>query len=354
MQVVFDRQELLGKFETAAAIANSKSTKEVLQNVLLDLDNMRLEATDTETTIQVDIECTATGRVLLNTARFGAIIRESKSQTVALRIEERSLVVELENGRFTLPTLNPDEFPRLKVSIDKCVELEAKELARAITGTVFATDTDATRFQLGGVLFQFSEEGTSVVATDGRMLSYVALDETSDYQAAIVPVRPLQLVGRMTAGKDATCQVSVIGNKIAFRCRDTTLHTSLIEGKYPNWKMVIPQQKGERVAVYASVLLQAVRQAAIVCDDTNAVKLTFAGPSLSIQSSAAEKGNSSVTIPVEGGVVQDLILDHQMLQEWLKSLEKDSFVELFVLPSRGPLVLTSGRVCGVIMPMERR
>jgi DNA polymerase-3 subunit beta len=356
MQFVFDRQELLTKFEAAASIVNRSHVKDVLQNVLLDLDKGGIEGTDGETSVQVGIKVEDywRGSVLLNPARFGAIIRESKSPTVGLSVDERKLHVELQNGSFSLPTSNPDEFPRMKVAITDPAIMKAGQLAQAINSTKFSVDTESTRYQLAGVALQFGPNGVNVVATNGRTLAYTALPGECKLQSAIVPVKPLALVERMASGKLGDCEIQIVGNQIAFRCSETTIFTSQIEGRFPAWEKIVPSVLGERVAVSAGALLQAIRQASVVSDDeTRATELHFQEDQLSVKSSAAEKGVSSVSIPVESVLTETVIIDHKYAQDWLKTLDNDAVVELFITSRTNPVVFRCGVSTYVVMPMDR-
>ena len=357
MQFVFDRQELLTKFETAASIVNKSSAKSALQHVLLDLDKGVLEGSDGETSVQVQVKVQDgwSGSVLLNPFRFGSIMRESKSPSVSLSFDDNNLDIQLNNGNFSLPTSNPDEFPRMKVAMDSPVKLEAKEFARAINSTKFSVDVESTRYQLAGVALQFGPNGVNVVATNGRTLAYTELHCESKEQSAIVPIKPLALVERMADSKDADCEIQIVSNnRIAFRCADTTIFTSQIEGRFPAWERIVPSVLGERVAVSAGALLQAIRQASVVSDDeTRATELHFCEDNLLVKSSAAEKGVSSVSIPVESDLVETLIVDHRYAQDWLKTLDKDAVVELFITSRTNPMVCRCGASRYVVMPMDR-
>jgi hypothetical protein len=81
--------------------------------------------------------------------------------------------------------------------------------------------------------------------------------------------------------------------------------------------------------------------------------LHFQEDQLSVKSSAAEKGVSSVSIPVESVLTETVIIDHRYAQDWLKTLDKDSVVELFITSRTNPVVFRCGVSTYVVMPMDR-
>jgi len=148
----------------------------------------------------------------------------------------------------------------------------------------------------------------------------------------------------------------MIDNRSAvFVCGDISLQTRLVEGRYPDWRKVVPSTDGaSTLRCDAEKFLSVVRQAAIVNDqDSRGIDLVIASGELTATAKTAEVGASSVVMGCEADTEAKLTVDHTYLADFLRSLGKEQTVEMRYKQSGDPVVLTSGDVIGVIMPMAR-
>ena len=160
MKIVTNREKFLAAFQIAAGIAPSRSPKEVLNNVKIDATDGRvvLMATDLEAGIRLvveDVQIIVPGRALLNVQRVGNILREASDETLSLETSENTLDIQGGHSEFHLPLANPDEFPSVvEFAEDSYFEVSARLFKELVKRTIFATDNESTRYQLGGVLFE--------------------------------------------------------------------------------------------------------------------------------------------------------------------------------------------------------
>ena len=163
-------------------------------------------ATDMEIGIRMHvdgIEVEAGGSAVLPVTRFGSILRENTDEKLQVEVDAQGVAVRGERSDFSLPAANPDEFPSVasfeeekfhKVPVRLCKEL--------IRRTLFATDTESSRYALGGVLLEMESKSIVAVGTDGRRLAKMegpghAVGEHSTGDAnIIVPTRSMQLIER--------------------------------------------------------------------------------------------------------------------------------------------------------------
>src|SRR4029079_18779718 len=157
MKIICNREKLLHAFQTTAAIAPARSPKPVLQNVKLEVaaDKATLMATDLEVGIRYDvtgIEVEAPGAALLPVARFGSILRESTDATFRIESDSEGTTVRGERSQFQLPSENPQDFPAIsQFGEASYYELSARLFRELIRRTIFATDTESSRYALGGI-----------------------------------------------------------------------------------------------------------------------------------------------------------------------------------------------------------
>jgi DNA polymerase-3 subunit beta len=359
MKIVLNRSKFLEAFNLAASGASSQ-VKDVLGNVLIDARHGYLESSNGETSISVylDQKTDSDGTALLDPRRVGAILKESRSESVTIEADERSIEITTDEGSFTLQARNSSEFPRVSAIEAKSIEVGSTGLLGALRRVDFATDVDSTRYQLGGVNFVAGGDRLELIATDGRRLAYSGLDlhlgSELEGGSAIVPSKALGLVKRSLEGSEGFVGVSVNRSSIQFRGDKVAIQTRLVEGRYPNWQSVIPTADGIQFRFLAGPFLQAVRQASVTAEqESRGVVFSFDDGSCKIAAKAADVGRSQVSVPLETPEAFEVTMDFRFVLDWLQSLDKADQVSLWCKDPTRPTLWVSGGSKYVIMPMNR-
>jgi DNA polymerase-3 subunit beta len=359
MKVVLNRSKFLEAFNLAASGA-SNQVKDVLGNVLIDATTGRLEASNGETSLAVDFvadELHSQGTALLDPRRVGLILKESRSESVTIEADERSIEITTDEGSFTLQA-NAESFPRVKVVEHDAIKADPTGLLIALRHVDFATDDESTRYQLGGVNFVAGQERLELIATDGRRLAYSSLGlhlaGSLGGESIIVPTKALGLLKRSLEGSEGFIGISVNKSSIQFRGGKVAIQTTLVEGRYPNWQSVIPAAEGIEFRFLAGPFMQAVRQASVTAEqESRGVVFSFGDGSCKIAARAADVGRSQVSVPLETPEVFGITMDYRFVLDWLQSLEKTDQVSLWCKDPTRPTLWVSGESKYVIMPMNR-
>ncbi len=369
MKVTCEREKLWHAFQVAASVAPSRSPKPILQNVKLEVsaEGATLMATDLEVGIRIELgglEVEAPGSVVLPTSRFGSILRESSDEKLLLETDGRGTVVRGQRSEFRLPCENPDEFPTVaSFEEEKYHELPARFFRELIRRTIFATDNESSRYALGGVLLEFSEEGIIGVGTDGRRLARqegpaksVAGHQTGE-STTIIPTRALQLIERALAENDEAVCIASRDNDVLVRSQRVTIYSRLVEGRYPKWRDVFPRHEGSaKIEMNVGPFHTAVRQAAIVTsEERRGVEFAFGDGKVVLTAHGAELGESRVELPIayEGPDVP-VNLDPRYVSDFLKVLDTDQTFSLEIKDAESAVVCSTEDGYGyVIMPLAR-
>lgn len=369
MKITCDREKLLDAFATVAAVAPTRSPKPILQNVKLDVskDKTLLMATDMEVGIRMEvggIDVAAEGKALLPVGRFGSILRESTDDKMVIEADPQGTIVRGERSEFKLPGANPDEFPDVAAFEDKAHhEVPARLLKELIRRTLFATDTESSRYALGGVLLEFEEERITAVGTDGRRLAKMegpamSVDGGSSTETmTIVPARAMQLLERALADGDAEVQIAAHSSDVQVKSPRATIYARLVEGRFPKWRDVLPQRSGStKIDLTVGPVFSAVRQASIVTsDESRGILLTFDEGTLTLSGQTAEIGQSRVELPIAyDGEKIAISLDHRFVADFLKVLEPEKSFTLDVQDGEAAALFTTEDGYGyVVMPLAR-
>ena len=369
MKVTCDREKLLHAFHTAAGVAPTRSPKPILQNLKLEagVDRTILIGTDLEVGIRIDVsgfDVEVPGKVVLPIARFGSILREGSDEKLDLQSDGGKTIVRGSRTEFQLPSENPDEFPDV-VSFDeqKYHELPARVFRELIRRTVFATDTESSRYALGGVLLEMTADRIIGVGTDGRRLAKqegpataVEGHETGDTMT-IVPGRAMQLIERALGDAEENIQIAARENDVLVRSGPTTIYSRLVEGRYPTWRDVFPRSEGmAKVELTVGLFHAAVRQAAIVTsEDRRGVDFTFGEGNVVMVAHGAEYGESHVELPIAyDGAAISIMLDPRYLIEFLRVLDPEQTFVIELRDEKSAAVCRTDDDYGyVIMPLAR-
>ncbi|MCH2113407.1 MAG: DNA polymerase III subunit beta [Pirellulales bacterium] len=369
MKISCDREQLLQAFQTVASVAPARSPKPILQNVKLEVseEGAVLSATDLEVGIRYHVEgvdVQTAGVVVLSVARFGSILREGTDETLHLESDGQGVIIRGERSQFRLSAEDPEEFPRVPAFEENNYhEIPARLLRELIRRTVFATDNESSRYALGGVKLEFDQSEVTAIGTDGRRLAKMTgpIGTTGSVidpaQATIVPTRAMQLIERAVSPGDTEIKVAVKGNEFLVHSAKATISARLLEGRFPDWKKVFPEQGGG-VSLDLAVggTHAAVRQAAIVTsEESRGVDFTFGDGMLVLSGKAAEVGQARVELPIGyDGDELTVTLDPRFIIDFLKVLDAEKAFAFEVKDSESAAVCRTDDGYGyVIMPLAR-
>jgi DNA polymerase-3 subunit beta len=168
----------------------------------------------------------------------------------------------------------------------------------------------------------------------------------------------LQLIERSITDKDETVQIAARSNDILLRTNRCTIFSRLVEGRYPNWRMVVPSSQGRtRIEGNAGAFFSAIRQASIVADpESRGVEFTFANGTLVASAKTADVGQSRVEIPISyDGTPIHITMDSRFVSDFFKVLEPTKNFYLDVSNNTEPALFnTDDHYSYVVMPMSKQ
>jgi DNA polymerase-3 subunit beta len=151
--------------------------------------------------------------------------------------------------------------------------------------------------------------------------------------------------------------MAISANRVLFQCKNFTLFSRLVEGRFPKWRTIIPKTDDDTpVTIESAALLAAIRQADIATSDLEpGVNFTFEPGKLTLHGQGKEIGNSMVELPISfDGKAKTLKLDPKFLTGFLKVLDADQVVAIYLPPDNDPVKITAddGGYVYVVMPMS--
>lgn len=299
--------------------------------------------------------------MLLPAYRLSAILKAATGDEVVLIPKESSVTVKCGAGSWTLPTEDAGEYPSWDSGELKAIcRLPADQFARAAKATIYATDSESSRYALGGVMLDVepTADGSQQhwVGTDGRRLACVETesDDALSESQTVLPGRLVSLVASLAAG-DGSVQVEADAKEVRFSLDGCTISGRLVEGKFPRWRDVLGEPEGEPTVIDVVELLQAVQSAAIVTSEqSKGISLTWTANTLVLVGRSSEYGESKVICPtIAAGSTASTKLDPKFLAQFLANLPQDEepHVDVYVKDAQSRVLLRCGPYTGVIMPL---
>jgi DNA polymerase-3 subunit beta len=357
MKFSVNKADLFNSLQKIIGVIPTKTTIQILSNLLLSIDDDKLQISATDLEISMNTTCNVTdgenGALTIPAKKFFEIIRELPDLPVTIESDDRNHIkVTTEKGVYKLIGESEEEFPQIAVEeADYEFYIASDKINRMIEKTIFAVSTDELRTTLMGVYLQVLANELRMVATDGHRLAritdtgFTGNDKSS---AVVMPTKALQLVQR-NIDEDERIKVSIGENHITFTCGGTKIYSKLIEGQFPNYDRVIPLDNELKMYVNRDLLAAAVRRVAIFSNQyTHQIKFLLSPSSLVIQAEDIEiGGEAQESIPVDyTGDSFDIGYNAAYMLDILRHIDEEEIV--FNLKEKDP---TSA---AIIQPGEQK
>lgn len=279
--------KLFAQLQAVSRVIASKNSLAILEDVLFDLNGstLTLTASDGETTIRtsLDVEnAEGAGKVASGARLLLETLKEFSEQPLTFSIDEQNFAVNMvsTNGTYSFVGVNGNEYPEMPATEEDThsVTMSSKMLLDAINKTIFCTADDELRPVMNGIFFDIATDKITMVATDAhRLVRYTNTSvSAAEPISFILPKKPATLLKNIL-GKDDNEVVITFGQKNAkFEFGQTIVVCRQIEGRFPNYNAVIPQNNQNVVVVDRQTLINACKRVAVFANTgTSLLKLAL-------------------------------------------------------------------------------
>ncbi|ERI82139.1 DNA polymerase III, beta subunit [Bacteroides pyogenes F0041] len=274
MKFIVSSTALSSHLQAVSRVINTKNTLPILDCFLFELEDGTLSVTvsDSETTMVTTVEVTdgdTGGRFAVAARTLLDALKEIPEQPLTFDInpDTYEITVRYQNGKYSLMGQNADEFPQAASLGENAVrvEMEAEVLMNGINCSVFATADDELRPVMNGIYFDITTEDITMVASDGhKLVRCKTLAAKGNERAAfILPKKPATLLKNLLPKEQGTMVVEFDERNAVFMLERYRMVCRLIEGRYPNYNSVIPQNNPHKATIDRLQLLGALRRVSI-------------------------------------------------------------------------------------------
>lgn len=357
MRFIVSSTALLSHLQAISRVINSKNTLPIMDCFLFDLQDgtLSITASDTETTMVTSIEVAESdsdGRFAITARTLLDAMKEIPEQPLTFNINNDTLEITVQyiNGQYTVMGQNADEYPQPATLGENAVHVNipANILLNGINRSIFATADDELRPVMNGIYFDITPEDITMVASDGHKLvrNKNLSVKGSEKAAFILPKKPANLLKNILTKEENAVSIDFDDRNAIITMEKYRMVCRLIEGRYPNYNSVIPQNNPYKITIDRAVLLSALRRVSVFSSQSSSlVKLRLEASKLIISTQDIDFSTSAeetLTCQYEGNPMS-IGFKAPFLIDILNNISGQDVIIELADPSRA----------GVIVPAEQ-
>ncbi|WP_024852176.1 DNA polymerase III subunit beta [Hydrogenovibrio kuenenii] len=367
MKISLSRENLLKVLQTVGGVVEKRQTMPILGNILFQINQNTLTVTasdlEIETRASTELE-TSDGdfEVTLPAIKLISIVRSlPDGLTVVLEFEEMRCKLSAGRSNFKLSTLPADDFPTIDLTqTELSFSMQQHQLKQLIHNTAFAMASQDVRFYLNGMLFDISHQTLRVVATDGHRLSTCStLLETEGLTAtqAILPRKGVLELQKLIGDDDSLISFALAKNYLTVQFEETVFTCKLVDGRFPDFKRVIPQHNDQLVQTDREFLRSILQRSAILSNDKfKGIRLSLAPNLLAVHAQNSDQDESHEDMAIDyQGTQMEIGFNVNYLIDVLNSMHEQTVTLYMKDANSSCMVETQNEACHcqhVIMPMR--
>ncbi|MDX6450687.1 MAG: polymerase subunit beta [Gaiellaceae bacterium] len=347
LRITVSKDELAAKLGVVSRGVSTRTTVLVLGGIQLraEAGQLHLAATDMEVSLRATVEAQVAeegtvvvpGKLLLDIARS----LPDSEVTIEHKPEEAIVVVTAGTANYRLHTYSAEDFPRLPEIDDAGLHgIDREALVETVARVGRSASRDESRPVLTGILVRFEPGKIVMAATDSYRLAVkeTPVEGTLPELEAIIPARALQELARI-AGTSDEIQLGLQENHVVFGAEGTWLTTRRIDGQFPNYRQLLPEQFEYELALPREELLEVVRRVSLMAQRNSPLRLRFADGDLTVSAITQDVGEARESLPAPyTGDAMEIGFNAEFLRDGLDSVDSETIKFKLISPLR-PAVL---------------
>lgn len=282
MKFIASSSELLVYLQSLNKIVPSRSIVPLVENFLFEItdEGLKVTATDLETTMIAHIELSnveGQGKFAIESKRLLDILKEFSQQPLTFEINDETFEVSIksETGKYSIPGLSAvDEYPEpAEISPDEASSfvIDPYTLLKGINSTFFAISDDDLRPVMNGIFVELKNDYTTFVASDShKLVRYRRMDVKSDNEASfILPKKPADIIKNILPKLDEDVTVDFDNRNAQFKMTGFTVVCRLIEGNFPDYEAVMPQNNDKKIEIDRNNLFNTIKRVSLFSNEAS-------------------------------------------------------------------------------------
>lgn len=365
MELTVTQENFARALSVVGRVASSRTQLPILSNILLRTDGNRLliAATNLEiaTTQYIGAKVNKPGAITVPARLISEFVSSLPKDSIEIKVINDNIHLSCGNYKSVINGVIADDFPELPTIEEEdsvSYAINTEEFKQAVSQTIITASSDSTRPVLTGVYWHSHEGSIYLAATDGYRLSERKLVDTKSEVSAIIPTQTLQEVLRTITDDIDTIDILFDESQVRFRINEAEVISRLIDGNFPNYRQLIPQDSDNTAVVDKQEFVRVTKIAGLFARESGgSVTLTTDGEkgSLSLHSITSELGENTSELEAKVNGSGQITLNSRYIAEALSVFDSKT-IEIGFSGKLSPCILKSTdsktNYYHVIMPLK--
>jgi DNA polymerase-3 subunit beta len=351
MKIICTQENLKSGLFLVGRVIPSATSLPILNNILLKTNNgmLKISSTNLEIAINTQIRCKIEeeGESAVASKTIIELINTLPNKNLTLETINNTIKIEAENYHTLIKTLPADDFPLIpEIENDNPLFIDAQELKSALDRVVFAASNNQTQPEIAGTLFRIEEKKLKVVATDRYRLAEKTLhlnNQNQNPQEFIIPQKTATELSRIIGNQEGKVAIVTNLTQISFNFLDTQVISRLVDGQYPPYEQIIPNNFSTTIVTKREPLINALKAGAIFCQNSNSITLEYISEKkeLILTSESGELGKNTVELESKiEGTSGSIIMNYRYILDCLNCIRAENVV-IKIVNDSSPSLITS-------------
>ncbi len=364
MKLTIPKNELATKLSMVSKVVPAKAVKAILQGILFKVSDgvLTISATDLETGFVTEIREFTTdgeGAFVVEGKVADEVVRSLPGSEIVIEYDGISATFSSQKSRFTLPTMDPKEFPEFSPDVNgEEFVLSTTQVETMLDRSMFAAAKDEIMRNLNVVLWEFDSDYLRFVAADGFRLALAESANPSNFVGSFLlslnSMKDFASSVRMASSDELLLRFD--GRRVGFSFDGTQMIVRVVDAEFPNYKTVLPQEFRTRIVVEKNTFIEALKRVSIAARlGSETVKLEVGDEVMKVSARSSDRGEAVEEIEVKKDG-EDMIIgfNPRFLLEACQHVDTEN-VELNFKDSNGPVQINPVDVEGylyIVMPVR--
>ncbi len=297
-------------------------------------------------TIDADIQ--EEGEIVVSAKRFSELIRKLSEENVTITQNKEQNTIKIESGTadFQLLLMNEEDYPKFpEFNGDTSITIGDEEIKELVKKTVFACAKEEAKPLFTGILVEVADNKITFVGTNTHRLAIKSMPyESSEPMSIIIPYKVLEEINRNLTGEvPQEVKISLLKNQIMVSIDNVVIVSRLIEGKFPDYRRVVPPKFSITAKVNVKEMANSVERVSLFSNqgEYSVVKVSVEDGKMTIMSSSPDVGSGKEIIDcVSEGDKLNVAFNSKYVLDILKNLEAEEAI-FSMNTSYSPVCVTS-------------
>lgn len=311
MKFVIEQNRLVDVVNWVSRSLSTRPIQTALLGIVIEAEGgkITLSGSDLETASRAstEAEIATPGKVLVPGKLLADISRSLPNKPVTIQLDGTRVLVNAGSAKFTLPLLPINEYPNLPEMPETLGSIDAENFAHAVAQVASAAGKDDSLPSLTGIHVEVNGENITMAATDRYRLAVreLTFSPARPNTEAVALIRARTLIDAtktLTSAKNVNISLAptTSNDRLAgFQSDSKSTTTRLLDGTFPPYRHLIPQESLTTTVIEVAPFLDAVRRVALVTDKTIPLKLTFAGNSVTLEAGGGDEAQANEVFEIQ-------------------------------------------------------